>query len=136
MDITFRNFEGFEYISTNVEGAEVSEDIIITKKAMNMFVNQLSENIIDIIDGNTYFVRFYLVSTSSKAKKYSIKFDNVINEFDRCFELGKLKIVVNRKDLFYFMGMIIDYINNEKEEGFVFLDISDNKVIDYYELNK
>jgi hypothetical protein len=30
------------------------------------------------------------------------------------------------------MGMLIDYVSNEDEVGFVFFDTSDPKVIDYY----
>jgi Fe-S cluster assembly iron-binding protein IscA len=132
MDLIFRNIDGFEYISPNVVGAEISEDIIITERAMDEITKQLNQIIADKIDGNSYFIRLFLVSTPAKAKRYSIKFDNFINEFDRSFELRKLKIVINRKDLFYFMGVLIDYINNDKEKGFIFFDITDPKVNDYY----
>jgi len=134
MDFNLHNNDEFEYIATNVEGTEVSEDIIITKNAINMLAQQLKDFIIDLSDGKNYFVRLFLLSSPSKAKKYSLKFESVINDFDRIFNIGQLQIVVNRKDLFYFMGVIIDYVFNEKEEGYVFLDTSDYKVIDYYNL--
>ena len=132
MNIIFRNIDGFEYIHPNVDGAEVSEDIILTKIAVEKITEQLNKIITDVDNSNNYFVRLYLISTPSKAKQYSIKFDNEINDFDRIFELGILKIIIDRKDLFYFMGILIDYVEDENEDGFVFFDISDPKVIDYY----
>ena len=137
MDIIFRNIEGFEYIATNVEGAEVSEDIIITNRAMDMLVKQLNENIEKIlVYDDIIFIRLCMIYAETGTKQYSIKIDNVVSDFDKVFELKKIKIIVDMKSLFYFMGIIIDYVNDDNTEGFVFLDISDPKVIDYYKYKK
>jgi len=133
MDLMFRNIEGFEYIATNVEGAEVSDDIIISNIAMEMLTNQLNKSIKKmLVDGNIFFIRFCVTSIDNKAKHYSIKIDNTVNDFDRIFEFKKIKIVIDIKSLFYFMGIIIDYVKDGEAEGFIFFDISDPKVIDYY----
>jgi Fe-S cluster assembly iron-binding protein IscA len=129
MELIFRNIDAFEYISPNVIGAGIAEEKKKKKKAVEIFNNQLNEI---ITNDDNFFVRLFLVSTPSKAKKYSIKFDNIINEFDRTFMIGKLKIVIDRKDLFYFMGILIDYYSKDDKSGFVFFDISNLKVIDYY----
>ena len=132
MELFFRKIDEFEYILPNVIGAGITEEIIITKKAKKKISDQLNEIVADIPNNERYFVRLYLVSNPEKAKKYSIKIDNIINEFDRVFIIENLKIVIDRKDLFYFMGILIDYYSNENKEGFVFFDISNPKVIDYY----
>ena len=132
MNLFLKNTNNFGYIAANVDGAEVNEDIIITKNAINIIHNQLNDFVNNINNADSYFVRLYLISTPTKAKIYSIRFDNLIDDFDRVYELEKLKIVIDRKSLFYFMGILIDYVTDENEEGFVFFDISDPKVIDYY----
>ncbi|MCL2039325.1 MAG: hypothetical protein FWG85_02720 [Bacteroidetes bacterium] len=133
MDIIFRNIEGFDYIHPDVEGAEVSEDIIITASAMDVLVKQLNENIKKVVlYEDNFFIRFGMLPAEIGAKQYSIKIDNIINDFDRVFELKKIKIIIDNKSLFYFMGIIVDYVKYNDTEGFVFLDISDPKVIDYY----
>ena len=133
MNINFRNIVGFEIIAPDVIGAETSEDIIITDNAINIFIKILNNYIDDSSQENyNCFIRLSMNSKKDSAKRYNISLDNVITDQDKVFELRKINIVIDRKSLFYYMGIIIDYISNDAEEGFVFLDISDIKVIDYY----
>jgi len=125
----------FETIQTQILGAEVTEDIIITEAALNILTKEFDEHYANknyYDTDNPFFVRLFLISTPTKAKKYNIKFDNSINDFDRIFFINNLQFVIDRKSLFYYLGIIIDYIKNENEEGFVFLDGTDKKVCDYY----
>jgi len=127
----------FETIHSNITGAEITEDIIITDRAIQVLKQEFSQHFnFDSDDNssssNNYFIRLHLISTPSKAKQFLIKFDNIINEFDRIYYIGKMQFVVDRKSIFYYMGIIIDYIKDDDEEGFVFLDSDDFKVTDYY----
>ena len=127
----FRNLAGYEIIFPNIVGAEVSEDIVITTKAMDVLVNEFYENYFYFDDNSQtkndeYFIRLAITSSASYAKKYGIEFDNKLGMFDRVFELRKIKVVIDRKDIFYYMGMVIDYVESEddKMSGFVFIDNS------------
>ena len=132
MNISFRDIVGFEIIAPDVIGAETSEDIIITDNAINIFVTILNNYTEASSNDYNCFIRLSMNSKKDSAKRYNISLDNLITSQDKVFELRKINIVIDRKSLFYYMGIIIDYINNDTEEGFVFLDISDIKVIDYY----
>ena len=128
----FGNSTDYEIISPDIVGAEVSEDIVITKKAMDVLVNEFYENYF-YFDSNSqtkktdYFIRLAISSSASYAKRYSIEFENKLGTFDKVFELGKINIVIDRKDIFYYMGVVIDYVENEddKMSGFVFIDNSE-----------
>ena len=131
MNIIFRNLSDYEIIYPNVVGADVSDDIVFTKRAMDMMVDQLNENytFLDATKNKAiYFIRLFMESSPSFAKKFAIKFDNKLEKFDRVFELRKIKVVIDRKTIFYFMGMLIDYVKNENGEGFVFYDTEDEKL--------
>jgi len=126
MNKIFRNLDDYEIIYPNILGADVSDDIVFTKNAMNVIVRELYDHYSFFDDSKNkmvYFVRLFIDSSPAYSKKFAIKFDNKLEKFDRVFELRKIKIVIDRKSIFYFMGILIDYIKNEKEEGFVFFEI-------------
>jgi len=131
MNRVFRNLDDYEIIYPNIVGADVSDDIVFTKRAMNTMISELLDNYAFLDDTKNkmiYFVRLFMDSSSNYAKKFAIKFDNKLEKFDRVFELRKIKIVIDRKSVFYFMGVLIDYVKNEKEEGFVFFETDDENL--------
>jgi Fe-S cluster assembly iron-binding protein IscA len=124
----------FETIPTNVIGAGGDEDIIITQKAMSILISEYRTNYNNEEEIGDYFVRLLIYSTPNNAKQYNIKFDNTLTDFDITCDIDDLKFVIDRKSLFYFMGIIIDYITYDENDGFVFLDTDDEKVNDYYRI--
>ncbi len=123
MNKIFRNIEKYEIIYPDVDGATVSDDIIFTRAAMTELVNFLEENT-RANNKDERNIRLFVESTTEYAKRYSISLIGTasITERDRVFELHKLKVVIDSKSLFYFMGVIIDFINKNSGRGFVFID--------------
>jgi Fe-S cluster assembly iron-binding protein IscA len=118
MNQILREIDDFEIIFPDVTGAGVNEDIVFTKKAFNKIVNEIEENYVfydDVNEKTEYFVRLSVTTSANFAKKYSISVENQINDFDRIYELRKVKIVIDRKSLFYFMGVVIDYVDSEDD---------------------
>jgi Fe-S cluster assembly iron-binding protein IscA len=129
MNKIFRNLDDYEIIFPNIVGADVSDDIVFTKKAMLALMNELHDNYSFFDDSQNkmvYFVRLFVESSPTVAKKFAIKFDHKLEKFDRIFELRKIKIVIDRHSIFYFMGVLIDYTKNQNEEGFVFYETSED----------
>jgi len=131
MNRVFRNLDDYEIIYPNIVNADVSDDIVFTKRAMDVIVSELLDNYAFLDDTKNkmiYFVRLFMDATPNYAKKFAIKFDNKLEKFDRVFELRKIKIVIDRKSIFYFMGVLIDYVKTENEEGFVFFEADDENL--------
>ena len=125
MNRIFRNLDDYEVIYPQVVGADVSDDIVFTKRAMDAIIRELYDNYSFFDDTRNemiYFIRLNLESTPTFAKKISIRFDNKLDKFDRVFELRKIRIVIDRRSIFYFMGVLIDYIKTDKSEGFIFFE--------------
>jgi Fe-S cluster assembly iron-binding protein IscA len=140
MNRIFRNLDEFEIISPNVVGTDTSDDIVFTTRAMEKIVTELNNDYSSIViddtsKSKTYFVRLTMLSSPSHSKTYSIQFDYRLNDFDRVFTLRKIQIVIDRKSIFYFMGTLIDYIDNEDGKGFIFLNSSDDDLDEYLVAN-
>ncbi|MDR0926424.1 MAG: hypothetical protein LBO69_01485 [Ignavibacteria bacterium] len=131
MNIIFRNLDGYEVIAPNVAGADVSEDIVFTVRAMTQLLQELEDAHPfdeDDMESKPFFIRLFMTSNQMQAKKFAIQFDNIISEDDRIYELRKIKVIIDRKSIFYFMGVLIDYINTDTSSGYVFIEINDDNL--------
>ncbi|MGI6369724.1 MAG: hypothetical protein GX372_02590 [Ignavibacteria bacterium] len=126
MNRFFRNLDDFEVISPEVIGATLEDDIIFTKKAMEKIVVFLDELKKDTEE--KYFIRLTAKHSKNHSKRFSILVEDEITENDKVFELHKVTIVIDAKSIFYFMGVIIDYVD-QGNKGFVFIDNFDENTV-------
>jgi len=124
MNKVFRNIDDYEVIYPDVIGATVSDDIVFTKAAMTEILRFLEEELQEKTSdpSSDRTIRLSVVSSADYAKRYFISVTSNITDKDRIFELHKLKIIIDSKSLFYFMGVIIDFIDNKNGRGFLFID--------------
>ncbi|HPD33526.1 MAG TPA: iron-sulfur cluster assembly accessory protein [Bacteroidota bacterium] len=109
------NFEGV-ILETGVIGADESDRIFLTNAAINTIKNEIAENSI----GETFFIRLATRSLGCLGMQYKIGFDNMIKDDDRVFEPEGIKIVIDSHSLFYFMGVIVDFVDDINGTGFIF----------------
>ncbi|HRT67704.1 MAG TPA: iron-sulfur cluster assembly accessory protein, partial [Bacteroidota bacterium] len=107
------NFEGV-ILETGVIGADESDRIFLTNAAINTIKNEIAENSI----GETFFIRLATRSLGCLGMQYKIGFDNMIKDDDRVFEPEGIKIVIDSHSLFYFMGVIVDFVDDIKDKNF------------------
>lgn len=108
-------FDG-KIIDTDVIGANEADRIFITNSAFNAIRNELSESNID----EEYFIRLATRSMGCLGMQFKIGFDNKINDDDRQYELDGIRIVADSHSVFYFMGVIVDFVDDINGTGFVF----------------
>ncbi len=53
---------------------------------------------------------------------YDVKFDDKLNEYDRVFEIGGLKLVCDTKSFVYLDNMMVDYSTDLVGGGFKFVN--------------
>ncbi len=126
MNRVFRNLEDFEVLYPDVIGANVEDDIIFTNRAMEEIIElfkQLEEEY-----NKKYLLRLRASSTINKAKYLALMAEEEINNDDKVFELHKITVVIDRKSIFYFMGIVIDYVEQGEDKGFIFIDSSDEDI--------
>lgn len=109
----------FEVITTNIAGADTSEDIKFTTNALNKILEKRELENLD----EDYFLRIFTTSTLNQGLKYFIKFTTIFDENDVFFRLKEIDLAIDRKSLFFVLGHEIDYISNGNEEGFAFKNI-------------
>ncbi len=122
MNKILKNLDNYEILFSSIEGADVDDDIIITRKAMDEMARTFTNT---FGDSSQDFIRFSVKNPDFFSKFFFIKFDNEIDENDKVFELGNIKIVINRRDIFYFLGIIIDFTTGFNRSGYLFIDNMD-----------
>jgi len=66
-----------------------------------------------------YYLRLGIKSAGCGVASYIIGFDH-LNEKDEVFELGELKIIIEKIQLMYLAGKSIDFGEADGETGFIF----------------
>jgi iron-sulfur cluster assembly protein len=106
-----------ERIHSGVEGADDDEEIIVTQSAIDMMKKIREDNEVP----DEFLIRLGTQGGGCHGMNYIIGFDNNINENDVVIDkIRNLKLLVDRKSLFYLMGVTLDYVSNEEGSGFVF----------------
>ncbi|MCX7879396.1 MAG: iron-sulfur cluster assembly accessory protein [Ignavibacteria bacterium] len=106
-----------ERISTGIDGATESDDILISIRALDMVeqirkINNVPEN---------YFLRMGVQGGGCSGFNYSLGFDTEFDEEDdREFFVRNQRIVIDRRSLFYLMGVTLDFVDESYGRGFVF----------------
>lgn len=105
-----------ERINTGVEGAEDKDTVNITHRAVEMINKVKEENNLT----EEFALRLGTRSGGCSGMSYAIGFDSDKHPEDRFFEAEGLKLVIDSKSLFYFMGVTLDYTDGPEGSGFVF----------------
>ncbi|MFP4368108.1 MAG: HesB/IscA family protein [Candidatus Kapaibacterium sp.] len=102
--------------STGVTGAEQQDGIMISKRAIEKINEVREQNNI----GDEFRMRIGTQSGGCSGMSYALGFDDKVNENDKLFDEGGIKMVVDRKSLFYLMGVTLDFAETMHGSGFVF----------------
>lgn len=105
-----------EIIHTDVIGADELDSIKITQNAIDMIKKVREENKVPA----DYSLRLGTQSGGCSGMSYLIGFDSEVNEMDKNVTVSDLKIAIDRKSLFYMMGVTLDFVDDENGSGFVF----------------
>lgn len=105
-----------ERVPTGIEGAEKSDDFMVTKSALKMIQEVKEQNEVP----EDYFLRIGSHSGGCSGMRYDLGFDSEANENDRVLEINDLKIVVDSHSLFYVQGITLDYMEGAHGVGFTF----------------
>jgi iron-sulfur cluster assembly protein len=103
-------------LDTEIIGAEEQDQIVVTASALHKVRGIRQENNVP----EEYSLRLGTRSGGCSGMNYIIGFDSEISEFDKVFTVDTMNVVVDRKSLFYLMGITLDYIDDEYGSGFVF----------------
>ncbi len=105
-----------EKINTGIEGAEENDTFNVSTRALEMVLKVREESNLD----DSHFLRIGSQSGGCSGMQYALGFDNNVNENDRDFEVGGLKIVTDAKSLFYLLGVTLDFVDGPQGSGFIF----------------
>ena len=112
-----------EHLSTEVEGADSNDDIIVTKRALDKISSAKLENNIT----EEYAVRLATRSGGCAGMNFYIGFDPETDDNDMVYSVNEHQFVIDRKSLFYLMGVSIDYVEKKVGSGFVFQNPNKSK---------
>ncbi len=103
-------------INTGILGAEDKDSIFISKNALEQVVKIKTENNVP----EEYLLRLGTRSGGCSGMNYIIGFDSEVNDYDQVIPMEDVNLVVDRKSLFYLMGVTLDFVNDVNGSGFVF----------------
>lgn len=104
-------------VGSLIEGATSEDDIIITARALQALgelrqINHLPEH---------YVVRIGIrTGPTPRRVPYTLGFDAQVRPDDYEFSLGSLRFVIDRRSIFYLMGITLDYTEGPTGRGFLF----------------
>ena len=78
-------------------------------------------------DPSSDYVRVGVKSGGCSGLQYDLNFDNIISEKDEYFEDNGLKIIVDKKSLFYLLGTELDFSDGLNGKGFQFKNPNANR---------
>jgi len=94
--------------------------IKITEKAVKQIKNIASEKNIS----EDYGLRVGMQGGGCGGMSFLLGFD-VSKDTDGVFEMDGIKVLIEKKDTMYLLGMVIDFIENDEEKGFTFMKESE-----------
>ncbi|MGB9770957.1 MAG: HesB/IscA family protein [Candidatus Kapaibacteriota bacterium] len=106
-----------ERIPTGIEGSTEADDIFISTRALEMIDEIRRHNSVP----ENYFLRMGVQGGGCSGFNYALGFDSDFDELnDREFFVGGLRVVIDRRSLFYLMGVTLDFVDTPQGRGFVF----------------
>lgn len=103
-------------INTEINGADEKDVIYVTDNAFEQIKQvRVSNNVPD-----EYFLRMGAQSGGCSGFHYIIGFDSDVSDMDKEIEIDDVKMVIDRKSLFYLQGVTLDYMDDANGKGFVF----------------
>lgn len=103
-------------VPTGITGAEESDDILVTLKAIGEIRKIKEQNNIP----QDYGLRFGVKGGGCSGLSYSLGFDAAPRENDRIMDAEGVKIFIDNKSVFYLMGITLDYTDGLTGRGFTF----------------
>jgi iron-sulfur cluster assembly protein len=105
-----------EVLELDIVGADASDSITLTDKAVAQAQKIMAEN--SIPEG--YGLRMGVKGGGCSGFSYTLGFDADPREDDHVFDRGGLRIFVDPKSLFYLMGVELDFTDGLTGRGFTF----------------
>lgn len=106
-----------ETISTGIVGTTTDDDIKVTQKAINEIKKIREQNGIPA----TYGLRVGVKGGGCSGLSYTLGFDAEARDNDKILPLGDdVNIYVDKKSLFYLMGVELDFTDGLNGRGFTF----------------
>lgn len=106
-----------ERISPEVDGIDDAEDIIITQRAIDAIRQIKDQNKVP----DNFYIRLAVNGGGCSGVNYQIGFDAEVTEADHTYEsIKQVPLVIDRRNLFYLMGVTLDFISGPEGSGFVF----------------
>lgn len=105
-----------ETISTGITGSDVADDIKITQKALGEIRKIKEQNSIP----DDYGLRMSVKGGGCSGFSYALGFDAEARETDKILEIGDTRIFIDKKSLFYLMGVELDFSDGLMGRGFTF----------------
>jgi len=105
-----------ERIIPEIEGIDTSDHIFVSETAISA-INQIKQenNVPDDIH-----IRIATKSGGCSGMNYILGFDTLLNDNDLVFKVRNHSFVIDKKSIFYLLGVTLDYKEDERGRGFVF----------------
>lgn len=105
-----------ETIETGITGADESDNINISQKAIDEVKRIMEENSIPA----GYGLRIGVKGGGCSGLMYNLGFDAEARDDDRILNVQDVTIFIDPKSLFYLMGVQLDYTDGLMGRGFTF----------------
>lgn len=105
-----------ETISTGIFGTDAADDIKVTQKALSEIKKIKEQNSIPA----DYGLRVGVKGGGCSGLSYTLGFDAESRDNDKILALGDQNIFVDKKSLFYLMGVELDFTDGLNGRGFTF----------------
>lgn len=106
-----------EIIRTGISGADESDDILITPKAVSEIIKIKAQNNIP----DTYGLRIGVKGGGCSGFTYTLGFDAEARDTDHIYTVAdNVQVFIDAKSLFYLMGITLDFTDGLMGRGFQF----------------
>jgi iron-sulfur cluster assembly protein len=105
-----------ETISTGVVGTDAADDVKVTLKAISEIKKIKEQNNIP----SEYGLRVGVKGGGCSGLSYTLGFDAESHDNDKILDLQDIRIFVDKKSLFYLMGVELDFTDGLNGRGFTF----------------
>lgn len=103
-------------IPTGVIGTDVSDNILITTKAVTEVKKIKAANSI----ADDYGLRLGVKGGGCSGMSYTLGFDAAAKENDLVLDADGVRVFIDAKSMFYLMGMTLDFSDGLMGKGFTF----------------